>query len=136
MSLTAMTFGDRFCFSKKGGIGGGGWVHPKGADSMAISGLSSRYTLVNWLWVGHAVLICANSPLTLHGAHFWWGNLFASLAVQIKNKISPYTSLVHTLVQFIHWSCPPVHSGDGRWLRMKYTVEAERFIPPRVLSII
>ena len=25
---------------------------------------------------------------------------------------------VHTLVQFIHRSCPPVHSGDGRWLRL------------------
>jgi len=26
-SLPAMIFGDRFCFSRKGGIGGGGWVH-------------------------------------------------------------------------------------------------------------
>ena len=25
MSLPAMTFGDRFCFSRKGEIGGGGW---------------------------------------------------------------------------------------------------------------
>jgi len=24
---------------EKGGTGGGGWVHPKGADSMAVSGL-------------------------------------------------------------------------------------------------
>ena len=24
---------------RKGGIGGGGWVHPKGADSMAVFGL-------------------------------------------------------------------------------------------------
>jgi len=36
MSLPAMSFGDRFCFSRKGGIGGGGWMHPKGADSMAV----------------------------------------------------------------------------------------------------
>jgi len=42
-----MTFGDRFCFSRKGGIGGGGWVHPKGADSMAISGLRFENTLVS-----------------------------------------------------------------------------------------
>ena len=38
-SLLAMSFGDRFCLSRKGGIGGGGWVHPKGANSMAASGL-------------------------------------------------------------------------------------------------
>jgi len=29
-SLPAMTSQDRFCFSRKGGIGGGGWVHPRG----------------------------------------------------------------------------------------------------------
>jgi len=45
MSLPAMSFGDRFCFSRKG-IGGGGWVHPKGANSMAVSGLISRSDLV------------------------------------------------------------------------------------------
>ena len=33
MSLPAMSFGDKFCFSRKGGIGGGGRVHPKGANS-------------------------------------------------------------------------------------------------------
>ena len=42
MSLPVMSFGDRFCFSRKGGIGGGGWVHPKGANSMATSRLVSR----------------------------------------------------------------------------------------------
>jgi len=46
MSLTAMTFGDRFCLSRKGGMGGGGWVHPKGADHMAVSGLHFGNTLV------------------------------------------------------------------------------------------
>jgi len=44
MSLPAMSFGYRFCFSRKGRIGGGGWVHPKGANSMAASGLVSRMT--------------------------------------------------------------------------------------------
>ena len=28
-----------FCVSRKGGTGGGGWVHPKGANSMVASGL-------------------------------------------------------------------------------------------------
>jgi len=45
MSLPAMTFGDRFCLRRKGGIGGGGWVHPKGANRMAVSGLSLGNTL-------------------------------------------------------------------------------------------
>jgi len=46
MSLLAMTFWDRLCFSRKAGIGGGGWVHPKGANSMATSGHISRSDLV------------------------------------------------------------------------------------------
>jgi len=46
MSLSATSFGDRFCFSRKGGIGGGGWVYPKGANSMTTSGLVSRINLV------------------------------------------------------------------------------------------
>jgi len=44
--LPAVSFGDRFFFSIKGETGGGGWVHPKGADSIAISELSFRNTLV------------------------------------------------------------------------------------------
>jgi len=45
MSLPAMYFGYRFCFSKK--VDRGRWVGvPKGADSMAVSGLSFRNPLV------------------------------------------------------------------------------------------
>ena len=32
--------------SRKGGTGGGGWVHPKGANNMAVSGLACRKALV------------------------------------------------------------------------------------------
>jgi len=32
--------------SRKGGTGGGGWVHPKGANSMAVSELACRKALV------------------------------------------------------------------------------------------
>ena len=46
MSHLAMSLGDRFCDSRKGGTGGGGWVHPEGANSMAVSGLHSRMVLV------------------------------------------------------------------------------------------
>ena len=46
MSHPAMSLGDRLCVSRKGGTGGGGWVHPKGANSMAASGLSFEEPLV------------------------------------------------------------------------------------------
>ena len=45
-----MTSRDRFCDSRKGGTGGGGWVHPKGADSMAASGLRFKNALVGSEW--------------------------------------------------------------------------------------
>ena len=41
-----MSLGDRFCKSRKGGTGGGGWVHPEGANSMAVSGFRGRKVLV------------------------------------------------------------------------------------------
>jgi len=47
MSLLAMSLGLRFCASRKGGARGGGWVHPKGAKSMAASGLVFRSNLVS-----------------------------------------------------------------------------------------
>ena len=36
-SLPAMILGDWFCMSRKGRTGGGGLVHPKGVNSMAVS---------------------------------------------------------------------------------------------------
>ena len=38
MSHLAMSLGDMFCMGRKGGNVGGGWVHPMGAKSMAMSG--------------------------------------------------------------------------------------------------
>ena len=46
MSLPAMFLILRFCVSRKGRTGGVGWVHPKGANSMAVSGLACRKDLV------------------------------------------------------------------------------------------
>jgi len=46
MSLLAMSLGLRSCVSRKGGTRGDGWVHPKGANSMAASGLVLRSNLV------------------------------------------------------------------------------------------
>ena len=54
MSLPAMSLGLRFCVSRKGGTGGGGWVHLKGANSMAVSGLVFRSDLVG---TGRAISI-------------------------------------------------------------------------------
>ena len=45
--------------SRKGGTGGGGWVHPKGADSMAVSELRFESALVGSEWAT-AVLLCTN----------------------------------------------------------------------------
>ena len=54
MSLPAMSFGNKFCFSRKGGIGGGGWVHMKDADSMWLSlGLDLEML---WLALGGPLL--------------------------------------------------------------------------------
>jgi len=54
MSLPAMSLELRFCVSRKGGTGGVGWVHPKGANSMAASGLVFRSDLVG---TGRAISI-------------------------------------------------------------------------------
>jgi len=54
ISLPAMTLGLRFCVSRKGRTGGGGWVHLKGANSMAASGLVFRSDLVG---TGRAISI-------------------------------------------------------------------------------
>jgi len=79
MSLPAITFGDRFCFSRKGGIGGGGWVHLKAWLSMG-SALETLWLarggplLSSYAWMGWE-----KSPLTLHGDHFRWGSIYPSL---------------------------------------------------------
>ena len=40
-------------------MGGGGWVHPKGANNVAVPGLSFRNTVID---TGHtaSVLLCTN----------------------------------------------------------------------------
>ena len=54
MSLPAMSFRHRFCMSRKGRTGGGGWVHPEGANSMAVSELILRSDLVG---TGRAIFV-------------------------------------------------------------------------------
>jgi len=45
-----MSFGDKFCVSRKGRTGGGGWVHLLGANSMAMSWLGCRKAMVGTEW--------------------------------------------------------------------------------------
>ena len=53
MSLPAMSLGLKFCVSRKGGTGGGGSVHPNGANSMAASLVFRR----NLFGTGRAISI-------------------------------------------------------------------------------
>jgi len=46
MSYPAISLGDWFCMNRKCGTGGGGWVHPKGTNSMTVSGLGCEKPLV------------------------------------------------------------------------------------------
>jgi len=48
MSLLEMSFGERFYINRKGGTGGGGYL--QGANSVAVSGLGYRKTLVGTWW--------------------------------------------------------------------------------------
>ena len=43
----SMSLGFRFGVNRKGGTRGGGWVHPKGVNSMAASGLVFKSNLVD-----------------------------------------------------------------------------------------
>ena len=82
MLLPAMSFGDTFCFSRKGGTGGGEWVHPKGANRVAASGLGCRKALVGTGWA-ISLLLCMNrlrkQPSGLVGSPFLTMMLFFSL---------------------------------------------------------
>jgi len=53
MSLPAMTFGDRFCFSRQGGIGGGGLLHLKGTYRQHGCLWAPFWKCLGWFWVGH-----------------------------------------------------------------------------------
>ena len=65
MLLPAMFFRDTFCVSRKGKIGGGGWVH----QSVAVTGFSFRKT---WVGLGGPFLssydMLRNSFI---GPHLW-----------------------------------------------------------------
>ena len=39
-----------FCVSRKGGTGGGGWVHPQGGMHMVAAGLGCESAMVGTVW--------------------------------------------------------------------------------------
>ena len=56
--------------SGKGGTGGGGWVHPKGANIMAVYGLSYRNALVGTGRVLFGISGLRNKPSRLVESQF------------------------------------------------------------------
>ena len=72
-----------------GGIGGGGWVHLKGADSMAVSGFRFRNALVGSGWAT-AVLLCINRLRKQSSRPAWHpflvGSLYPSLGERLLAK--------------------------------------------------
>ena len=56
LSVGAIRFEERFCASKKGGIGGGGQVSARGAVHMAVALTGCRKALVSTGWtISHLV---------------------------------------------------------------------------------
>ena len=87
---------------------GGGWVHPTGADSMAVSRLHFRnawLALVGPLLSSFAWTGLENSPLTLHIPHFRWGSLYPSLGRWLPAECCDYCKLNNGWVWFEWWTC-------------------------------
>ena len=109
MSLPAISFGDRVCVSRKGGTGRGGWVHLKGASSMAvsgansmsISGLSFRNTLVGIGWAV-SLRLCMNrlrkQSFHLLGPSFPTVNTNPNIWINLAPKILVWERYIWTLI--------------------------------------
>jgi len=100
MSLPAMSFGDRTV--------GGGWVHPKCAHSMVISGLSFRNTLVGTGWAASVLLRASGlrkRSFHLLGPPIMAGRLFSHLHELLPAKRYDYCKLVSGWVWFESWTC-------------------------------
>ena len=87
LSVGAIRFEDRFCASRKGGTGGGGWVHRSAWWRMVATAAACRPGGAWWrlqlpvekpwsMTGGPFVCFLAqmgveNAPFTLQGLHFW-----------------------------------------------------------------
>ena len=103
-----MCFGDRFCVSRnrKGRTRGGGFVHPKVTNSMAVSGLSFGNTLVGTGWA-ISVLLCTKG-IRNQSSHLV-GPPFTGLNKWLPAKSHDYCKLVKGWVWFELQTC-------RRWL--------------------
>ena len=68
LSVGAISFEDRFCASRKGVTGGGGWVHPSGWSAWRLALVSAGWAI--------CLLSCTNGhrkrSFHLVGLHFWY----------------------------------------------------------------
>ena len=96
MSLLAVSLGDRFCFSRMGGIEGGGWVHQKGANSMAMSWLSCRNDLVG---NGRAISVLFG----INGVKNKRSHLIGPLFPAFILSYSRLTFLLNLNWKFVNW---------------------------------
>jgi len=72
MSLLVMSFGDRFCFSRKGGRDGGGeWVHPTARLPLGLA-VGSPWSALGGPLISlfFAQMGLENSLLATYGLHF------------------------------------------------------------------
>ena len=107
-SLPAMTFGDRFCFSRKGRMGGGGWVHPKAAWPSLGSALEMPWlTLTGPLLSSYAWTGWENNLLALYDTHFQWGSIYpwATLGEHLSAECCDYCQLINGWLWFESRTC-------------------------------
>ena len=67
--------------SKMGGTGGSGWVHPKGANSMAMSGLTCRKALVG---TGRAISVLVGINGLRNEPSYFVGSLFLTFIARFS----------------------------------------------------
>ena len=71
LSVGTICFEDRFCTSKKGGIGGGGRVSAQGAVHMAAALAGCRKALVGTGLSTSLLLGADKAPLPFYEVYFW-----------------------------------------------------------------
>ena len=110
MTLLAMSLGLRFCASKKGETGGGGWVSTLSPGNMASCGLSCRKPYGRH-WVGHFSPLCMNGLREWSSGHVGLPFLAVRLVfsqpvrVTIQAKSCDYCELVRQWVRFASHEC-------------------------------
>ena len=90
VSLLAMSFGDRFCFSRKCGTGGGGCMHLKDANNMTISGFGCKNG--TWRVVSPHFVIKQPGTSLRHIESLWNRKGYTISIVQVLQRILSMTT--------------------------------------------